>query len=121
MGHRLQTKEGKKFYALRKQTSGSVFGIIKSVFGILHFLLRGFDPRVNPPSRARSPVGMQVRGEYGQHLPPRCVDPRCATADGLRYRGVADVAHGLTPAVGLPAETHGCGRETINRQVNRVI
>ena len=43
MGHRLQTKEGKKLYALRKQTSEPVFGIIKSVLGFRQFLLRGLD------------------------------------------------------------------------------
>jgi transposase len=43
MGHRLQTPEGKKLYALRKQTSEPVFGIIKSVLGFRQFLLRGLD------------------------------------------------------------------------------
>jgi hypothetical protein len=33
MSHRLQTPEGKKLYALRKQTPEPVFGIIKSVMG----------------------------------------------------------------------------------------
>src|ERR1700704_635021 len=41
MRHRLQTKEGKKRYALRKQTPEPVFGIIKSVIGFRQFLLRG--------------------------------------------------------------------------------
>ncbi len=49
MGHRLQTPEGKKRYALRKQTPEPVFGIIKSVLGFRQFLLRGLD---------------QVRGEW---------------------------------------------------------
>jgi hypothetical protein len=48
MRHRLQTKEGKKRYALRKQTPEPVFGIIKSVLGFRQFLLRGLDPRVKP-------------------------------------------------------------------------
>ena len=43
MGHRLKTPEGKKFYALRKQTPEPVFGIIKSVLGFRQFLLRGLD------------------------------------------------------------------------------
>ena len=43
MGHRLQTPEGKKLYALRKQTPEPVFGIIKSVLGFRQFLLRGLD------------------------------------------------------------------------------
>jgi transposase len=43
MRHRLQTKEGKKRYALRKQTPEPVFGIIKSVLGFRQFLLRGLD------------------------------------------------------------------------------
>jgi len=43
MRHRLQTKEGKKRYALRKQTPEPVFGIIKSVLGFRRFLLRGLD------------------------------------------------------------------------------
>jgi transposase len=43
MAHRLQTKEGKKRYALRKQTPEPVFGIIKSVLGFRQFLLRGLD------------------------------------------------------------------------------
>ena len=43
MDHRLKTPEGKKRYALRKQTPEPVFGIIKSVLGFRQFLLRGLD------------------------------------------------------------------------------
>ena len=43
MRHRLQTKEGKKRYALRKQTPEPVFGIIKSVIGFRLFMLRGLE------------------------------------------------------------------------------
>ena len=43
MAHRLQTPEGKRLYALRKQTPEPVFGIIKSVMGFRQFLLRGLD------------------------------------------------------------------------------
>ena len=43
MAHRLQTTEGKKLYALRKQTPEPVFGIIKSVLGFRQFLLRGLE------------------------------------------------------------------------------
>ena len=43
MAHRLKTPEGKKRYALRKQTPEPVFGIIKSVLGFRQFLLRGLD------------------------------------------------------------------------------
>jgi transposase len=43
MHHRFQTKDGKKRYALRKQTPEPVFGIIKSVLGFRQFLLRGLD------------------------------------------------------------------------------
>jgi len=49
MAHRLQTPEGKKLYALRKQTPEPVFGIIKSALGFRQFLLRGLN---------------QVRGEW---------------------------------------------------------
>ncbi len=49
MAHRLSTPEGKKRYAVRKQTPEPVFGIIKSVLGLRQFLLRGLD---------------QVRGEW---------------------------------------------------------
>jgi transposase len=41
MAHRLRTPEGKKLYGLRKHTPEPVFGIIKSVLGFRHFLLRG--------------------------------------------------------------------------------
>jgi len=41
MCHRLATPEGKRLYALRKQTPEPVFGIIKSVIGFRQFLLRG--------------------------------------------------------------------------------
>lgn len=41
MRHRLATPEGKRLYALRKQTPEPVFGIIKSVIGFRQFLLRG--------------------------------------------------------------------------------
>jgi transposase len=41
MAHRLKTPEGKKLYALRKQTPEPVFGIIKSVLGFRQFSLRG--------------------------------------------------------------------------------
>jgi hypothetical protein len=43
MAHRLLTPEGKKLYALRKQTPEPVFGIIKSVMGFRQFLLRGLE------------------------------------------------------------------------------
>jgi len=43
MAHRLATPEGKKLYALRKQTPEPVFGIIKSVQGFRQFSLRGLD------------------------------------------------------------------------------
>ena len=43
MDHRLKTPEGKKLYALRKQTPEPVFGIIKSVLGFRQFSLRGLD------------------------------------------------------------------------------
>lgn len=43
MLHRLQTSEGKKLYALRKQTPKPVFGIIKSVMGFRQFSSRGLD------------------------------------------------------------------------------
>lgn len=43
MAHRLNTTEGKKRYALRKQTPEPVFGIIKSVLGFRQFLLRGLE------------------------------------------------------------------------------
>ena len=43
MAHRLQTREGKQLYALRKHTPEPVFGIIKSVLGFRQFLLRGLD------------------------------------------------------------------------------
>jgi hypothetical protein len=43
MAHCLQTPEGKKLYALRKQIPEPVFGIIKSVLGFRQFLLRGLD------------------------------------------------------------------------------
>jgi transposase len=49
MRHRLQTPEGKKSYALRKQVVEPVFGIIKSVLGFRQCLLRGIE---------------QVRGEW---------------------------------------------------------
>jgi len=41
MAHRLATPEGKRLYALRKQTPEPVFGIIKSVMGFRQFSLRG--------------------------------------------------------------------------------
>jgi transposase len=43
MNHLLQTPEGRKRYALRKQTPEPVFGIIKSGLGFRQFLLRGLD------------------------------------------------------------------------------
>jgi hypothetical protein len=43
MAHRLKTPDGKKLYALRKQTPEPVFGIIKSVLGFRQFLLRGLE------------------------------------------------------------------------------
>ena len=41
MRYRLQTKEGKAIYALRKSTIETVFGIIKHVIGFRQLLLRG--------------------------------------------------------------------------------
>ena len=43
MVHRLKTPEGKKLYALRKQTPEPVFGIIKSVLGFRQFSMRGLE------------------------------------------------------------------------------
>jgi len=43
MVHRLKTPEGKRAYALRKQTVEPVFGIIKSVMGFRQFRLRGLE------------------------------------------------------------------------------
>jgi transposase len=43
MGHRLETKEGREIYGLRKQTVEPVFGIIKEVLGFRRFLLRGHE------------------------------------------------------------------------------
>ena len=40
MAHRLQTPEGKRLYALRKQTPEPVFGIIKSVMGFRQSVAR---------------------------------------------------------------------------------
>ena len=43
MAHRLRTPEGRKVYALRKQTPEPVFGIIKAALGFRQFSLRGLD------------------------------------------------------------------------------
>jgi len=43
MVYRLRTKEGRAKYKKRKETVEPVFGIIKSVLGFRHFLLRGLD------------------------------------------------------------------------------
>jgi transposase len=43
MAHRLRTPEGKKLYALRKQTPEPVFGVIKSALGFRQFSLRGVE------------------------------------------------------------------------------
>jgi transposase len=43
MAHRLATPEGRRTYALRKQTPEPVFGIIKAVMGFRQFSLRGLD------------------------------------------------------------------------------
>src|SRR5258708_37048617 len=43
MAHRLKTPEGKKLYALRKQTPEPVFGIIKSVMGFRKCSMRGLE------------------------------------------------------------------------------
>ena len=43
MAHRVKTPEGRKLYALRKQTPEPVFGVIKSALGFRQFLLRGLD------------------------------------------------------------------------------
>ena len=43
MAHRLATPEGRRTYALRKQTPEPVFGSIKAVMGFRQFSLRGLD------------------------------------------------------------------------------
>jgi len=43
MAHRLATEEGRKLYALRKQTVEPVFGIIKEAMGFRRFMLRGIE------------------------------------------------------------------------------
>lgn len=50
MAHRLKTPEGRKLYALRKQTPEPVSGIIKSVLGFRQFSMRGLE---------------KARGEWG--------------------------------------------------------
>ncbi|MFT4584135.1 MAG: hypothetical protein ACI915_001684 [Gammaproteobacteria bacterium] len=40
MAHRLRTRDGRAWYALRKQTVEPVFGNIKAVMGFRQFLLR---------------------------------------------------------------------------------
>lgn len=49
MEHRLKTPQGKKLYALRKQTPEPVFGIIKSAMRFRQFLLRGVDAAAAGP------------------------------------------------------------------------
>ena len=46
MKHRLQTKEGKEIYALRKSSVEPVFGVIKHVIGFRQFMLRGFEKAI---------------------------------------------------------------------------
>ena len=41
IAHRLQTRSGRAIYALRKQTVGPVFGVIKHVMKFRQFMLRG--------------------------------------------------------------------------------
>ena len=43
MKYRLQTKEGKELYALRKSMIEPIFGVIKHVMGFRQFMLRGFE------------------------------------------------------------------------------
>ena len=43
MQHCLRTRDGRIWYALRKQTVEPVFGIVKAVMGCRQFLLRGLD------------------------------------------------------------------------------
>jgi len=43
MAHNLKTPEGRRLYALRKQTVEPVFGVIKSVMGFRQFSLRGLE------------------------------------------------------------------------------
>ena len=43
MARRMQTREGRALYALRKQTPEPVFGIIKSVLGFRQFSMRGLE------------------------------------------------------------------------------
>ena len=64
--------EGRKVYALCKQTPGPVFGIIKSALGFRQFSLRGLD---------------KVRGEWSLPSPPpdeavRGLAPRKQTVAG---------------------------------------
>jgi hypothetical protein len=41
MKHRLETKQGRELYALRKQTIEPIFGIIKETLGFRRLSLRG--------------------------------------------------------------------------------
>jgi hypothetical protein len=47
MAHKLKTIDGRKIYALRKQTVEPVFGIIKSIMGFRQFSMRGLDAAEN--------------------------------------------------------------------------
>jgi hypothetical protein len=41
MKHRLETKQGRELYAVRKQSIEPIFGIIKETLGFRRFSLRG--------------------------------------------------------------------------------
>jgi hypothetical protein len=76
----LQTPEGKRLYALRKQTPQPVFGIIKSVMGFRQFLLRGlgkvrgeWSPVTMSWNRSPSPVGAWPRAVHIKYkITSRC-------------------------------------------------
>jgi hypothetical protein len=67
MRHRLQTKAGKKRYALRKQTPEPVFGIIKSVLGFRQFISGSASLSRVPPVYAAWPGQRARRVERRDH------------------------------------------------------
>ena len=92
MAHRLATPEGKKLYALRKQTPEPVFGIIKSVLGFRQFSLRGLDKVRGEWSLVT--LAWNIKRMFALKAAP---SPRSAPSAAIRVLPANSSHHGNSP------------------------
>ena len=122
MAHRLKTPEGKKLYALRKQTPEPVFGIIKSVLGFRQFSAaraRQGPRRVEPRDHGLEHQA-DVRPQTGRQAACRTL-LRNAGATDSRFRSGQRTQVPDRPPLSLLLPNNRCRASTANLQSDRLL